>query len=296
MRRGADLSGFAGTMNTTNSQPLNGIQPQPGRAVRGSRLDLAHHWAFFGSSALLFFASAALTIYRCNSMSGGMEMPGGWSLSMAWMRMPGQSWFDAAFSFLGMWVVMMVAMMLPVLTPALLRYRLSTRGARSGHLAALTMLAGAAYVSIWAVIGAALYPIGAVVTQAIMASEPLARSMPVAAGAVLLFVGYLQFTPWKARLLCRCRAAAACEKTLSWDARSAWRFGIRLGGDCALCCSGLTAVLLVNGIMNVGTMALVTVAVAAERSGSHPQRVARTTGLILIAAAAYTIGRYWSSY
>jgi hypothetical protein len=43
-----------------------------------------------------------------------MPMPGGWTMSMAWMRMPGQTWPGAAASFLGMWVVMMVAMMLPV--------------------------------------------------------------------------------------------------------------------------------------------------------------------------------------
>ncbi len=49
--------------------------------------------AFFGVSALLFTASAALTIVWCASMSamGGMPMPGGWTMSMAWMRMPGQS-------------------------------------------------------------------------------------------------------------------------------------------------------------------------------------------------------------
>jgi len=40
-------------------------------------------------------------------------MPGGWTMAMAWTRMPGQTWPGAAASFLGMWVVMMVAMMLP---------------------------------------------------------------------------------------------------------------------------------------------------------------------------------------
>jgi hypothetical protein len=37
--------------------------------------------------------------------------------------MPGQTWPGAAASFLGMWVVMMVAMMLPSLVPMLWRYR-----------------------------------------------------------------------------------------------------------------------------------------------------------------------------
>ena len=81
--------------------------------------------AFFGVSALLFAVSATVTIVWCGSMSamGGMPMPGGWTMSMAWMRMPGQTWPGAAASFLGMWVVMMVAMMLSSLVPMLWRYR-----------------------------------------------------------------------------------------------------------------------------------------------------------------------------
>jgi predicted metal-binding membrane protein len=85
----------------------------------------------FGVSALLFAASTVLTIVWCVSMSatGGMPMPGGWTMSMAWMRMPGQSWPGAAMSFLGMWIVMMVAMMLPSLIPMLWRYREAIGGA-----------------------------------------------------------------------------------------------------------------------------------------------------------------------
>src|SRR5947208_1105966 len=63
---------------------------------------------FLAVSALLFAASAAVTIVWCGSMSAmDMAMPGGWTMSMAWMRMPGQTWPGAAAMFLGMWVVMM---------------------------------------------------------------------------------------------------------------------------------------------------------------------------------------------
>jgi len=84
---------------------------------------------FLGVSALLFAASVAVTIAWCTSMSamGGMPMPGGWTMSMTWMRMPGQTWPGAAASFLGMWIVMTVAMMLPALLPALRRYRAAVR-------------------------------------------------------------------------------------------------------------------------------------------------------------------------
>jgi predicted metal-binding membrane protein len=55
--------------------------------------------AFLGVSALLFAASAALTIAWCQSMSamGEMPMPGGWTISMTWMKMPGQTWPGAVF-------------------------------------------------------------------------------------------------------------------------------------------------------------------------------------------------------
>ena len=79
--------------------------------------------AFWGASALLFAASTAGTIAWCASMSGGMPMPGGWTMSMAWMRMSGQTWPGFAASFLGMWVLMMVAMKLPSLVPMLWQYR-----------------------------------------------------------------------------------------------------------------------------------------------------------------------------
>src|SRR5690349_14166951 len=81
--------------------------------------------AFLVTLALLFAASAALTLLWSEAMSSMSElhMPGGWTLSMTWMRMPGQTWLEAAAAFLGMWLVMMVAMMLPSLAPALHRYR-----------------------------------------------------------------------------------------------------------------------------------------------------------------------------
>src|ERR1700729_2602719 len=100
--------------------------------------------AFIGVSALLFAASAAVTIVACASMSamGEMTMPGGWTMSMAWMRMPGETWVGTAASFVGMWVAMMVAMMLPSLLPMLWRYRLSIGEAGESCLGRLTAQVG----------------------------------------------------------------------------------------------------------------------------------------------------------
>jgi predicted metal-binding membrane protein len=82
-----------------------------------------------------------------------MPMPGGWTMSMAWMRMPGQTWPGAAASFLGMWVVMMVAMLLPSLVPMLWRYRQAVGRTGETRLGRLTALVGVGYFFVWIVFG-----------------------------------------------------------------------------------------------------------------------------------------------
>ena len=66
--------------------------------------------------------------------------------------MPGQRWLDVAASFLGMWIPMMVAMMLPSLIPMLQRYRQSVVRTRETHLGALTALVGIGYFFVWTVL------------------------------------------------------------------------------------------------------------------------------------------------
>lgn len=270
----AGRSGCDGTMNTIN------------KFVNTPKRD----WAFYIACALLFIASAAATISSGRSMSGGMAMPGGWIMSMAWMSM-GQTWLSAACSFLGMWVVMMAAMMLPTLIPALLRYRVSLRGSKTVPLNAATTLACAGYFFVWALLGAVVYPAGVVVTNAEMSSPTLARSVPLITGAILLLAGGLQFTAWKARQLCRCRDEASCIHGQSPDARSAWRHGLRLGADCVSCCIGLMIALLATGVMNLGAMAIITAVITAERLAPSPTLVARIAGAVLITAGVFMIAQ-----
>ena len=194
--------------------------------------------AFFGVSALLFAASAAVTIVWCASMSamGEMPMPGGWTMSMAWMRMPGQTWPGAAASFLGMWVVMMVAMMLPSLIPMLSRYRQAVGSTGETRLGQLTALVGFGYFFVWTVFGMAVFPLGVVLAAIEMQQPALARAVPIAVGVVVLIAGALQFTAWKARHLACCREAPGRGRTLPADAGTAWRHGLRLGLHCSLLC------------------------------------------------------------
>jgi predicted metal-binding membrane protein len=242
--------------------------------------------AFFGVSALLFAASAALTIIWCASMSamGEMPMPG-----MAWMRMPGQTWPGAAASFLGMWVVMMVAMMLPSLVPMLWRYRQAVHRTGETRLGRLTALVGVGYFFVWTVVGMAALSLG-VALAAVEVRLP-AHAVPIAVGAVVLTAGALQFTTWKAHHLACCREAPGCGRPLPADAGTAWRHGLRLGLHCSYCCAGLTAILLGLGVMDLRAMAVVTAAITIERLAPAGERVARAIGVVAVGAGLFLIAR-----
>jgi predicted metal-binding membrane protein len=249
--------------------------------------------AFFGVSALLFAASAAVTMVWCASMSamGEMPMPGGWTMSMAWMRMPGQTWPGAAASFLGMWIVMMVAMMLPSFVPMLWRYRRAVGRTGETRLGGLTALVGVGYFFVWTVFGMAAFALGVALAAVEMQLPALARAVPIAVGVVVVIAGAVQLSAWKAHHLACCREPPGRGRTLPADAGTAWRHGLRLGLHCSYCCAGLTAILLVIGVMDLRAMAVVTAAITVERLAPRGERVARAIGAVVVGAGLVLIAR-----
>lgn len=248
---------------------------------------------FIATGAALFAASAALTIAWCNSMSAmhDMPMPGGWSMSMMWMRMPGQSWPGSAAEFLGMWLVMMLAMMLPSVLPVLWRHRQLAGAANASYPAWLAVQMGGGYFSVWMLFGAIAFFAGTTLAALEMQLPWLARAVPAAIGATVTLAGGLQFSAWKAHRLACCRALPTCCDALAIDARAAWRSGMRLGMHCVHCCFGMTLVLLVIGVMDLRAMAVVTAAISAERLAPAGQRVARFTGAAMLAAGVVMTAR-----
>jgi predicted metal-binding membrane protein len=256
------------------------------------RADRLSEALFVGVSALLFAGSATLTIVWCASMSAmGMQMPGGWSMSMAWMRMPGQTWPGAAATFLGVWIVMMVAMMLPSLVPMLRRYRQAVDRTGETRLGRLTALVGAAYFFVWALFGIVVFPLGAALAAVAMQQPALARAVPIAVGAVVLIAGALQFSAWKARHLVCCREAPGRGRRLLPDANTAWRHGLRLGLHCSQCCGGLMGILLVMGVMDLPAMAVVAAAITVERLAPAGERIARASGVAVVAVGVFLTAR-----
>ena len=262
-----------------------------GPVAPNSRVFAATGLKFYVAAALVFLASMSATVYLCRSMTGGMPMPGGWTMSMAWMRMPGKNWLGSGASFIAMWIVMMVAMMLPSLVPMLVDYQRSLSRLGLARCEKLTMLVTAGYFLMWTIAGLAVYPLGVVIANAAMRWQVLARLVPVTAGVVLMLAGYAQLTGWKALQLERCRSAPVCNQPVSPDAWSACRHGVCLGAQCILCCFNLTLVMFVSGVMDLGAMAAVAGAITLERIAPWPRRAAHITGVFILLLGAFKVAR-----
>jgi predicted metal-binding membrane protein len=190
-----------------------------------------------------------------------------------------------------MWVVMMMAMMLPSLVPMLWRYRQAVGSTGETRLGRLTAIVGMGYFFVWTLFGMAAFPLGVALAAVEMQQSALACAVPIAAGVVVLIAGALQLTAWKARHLAYCREAPGRAHTLPADAGTAWRHGLRLGLHCSLCCVGLMAILLVIGVVDLRAMAVVATAITVERLAPAGERVARGTGAVVVGAGLLLIAR-----
>lgn len=256
-------------------------------------VERASQQAFFGVSALLFAASATTTIVWCGSMSAlhAIPMCDGWTMAMPLMPMPGQTWPGAAASFLGMWVVMMVTMMLPSLVPTLWRYRQAVGRTGETRLSLSIALVGAGYFFVWAVSGIAAFPLGIAMAIVEMHLPAPVHAIPIAVGVVVVVAGALQFTAWKAHHLACCRQAPGHGRALPTDAGTAWRHGLHLGRHCVHCCAGPTAILLAIGLMDWRAMTVVTAAITLERLAPAGERVARAVGILVVGAGLFLIAQ-----
>jgi predicted metal-binding membrane protein len=239
------------------------------------------------SAAAIFTAGAILTLYFVRAMEGGMPMAGGWTMSMMWMRMPGQGWISTALLFAAMWLAMMVAMMLPSALPMLLVYQKTASFRGDAHVGAAVWCLGAGYFGVWLGFGLVAYALGVAIARIAMASEVVSRAIPLAGGAALIVAGAYQLTPLKTACLKHCRnPLELVAGHVGKGRRGALSLGIHHGAFCAACCWSLMLVQLVLGVMNVAAMVAVAAVIAAEKLLPAGKQVARGAGIFSIAAGA----------
>lgn len=255
----------------------------------GDPADAAPRRAFALGCVVLFVGCAAATVSAGVSMSAMAALPmrGDWSLSMHWLAMCGRNAPTQMADWLGMWSAMTVAMMLPATAPNLWRYRCAAAHAGASRPMALAACVGGGYLLVWIGLGAMISVTGTALAAGLLERPTLARATPLAMGVVLMLAGALQCTAWKARQLTRCRQWPASVDVPPPHLFRAWRAGLRLGCHCVTSCAGLTAILLVGGVMDLRVMAVVTAAIAAERLSFHGDRVARAIGVLALVAGLW---------
>ena len=192
--------------------------------------------------------------------------------------------------FLGMWAVMMVAMMLPSVMPVVLLHQrlIESRVDRGGKAAASQVLLLAGYFSIWVAFGAVAYALGMTVAAAAMRSVRVSVLVPAATGLALAGAGVYQLTQWKQACLRHCRSPleffAHHEIRQSADS---WRFGLHHGAYCAGCCWGLMVIQIALGVMSVPLMALVALVILLEKQWRHGELLARLVGATSLGAGLF---------
>lgn len=250
-------------------------------------------FVFFGTAGLLFAAATTITILSGAAMEtmGAVPMAGGWLLSGIWLPLCGQSWLETAACFLGMWLVMMAAMMLPSLAPVLWRYREASFAAGAGRPGRLAAMVGASYFAVWTGLGLLVFLTGAALAQAAILWPALGRLGPIAGGLLVLIACLSQFSRWKAQLLASCRSASP-QALLEWPRPlEALRAGALLGLRCCASCVGPMAVLIAGGVMDLPLMTGVTIAVTAERLLPAKARIAEATGMAMAATGILVLAQ-----
>jgi predicted metal-binding membrane protein len=170
--------------------------------------------------------------------------------------------------YLGIWVTMTAAMMLPSAAPA------------AGQVARLarrapTVLFVAGYLAVWTAYGLAAYGLYRLVTAFDTGWLAWDERGPYVAGAVIVAAGIYELTPLKHRSLRRCRIARHPGRALE--------SGLAHGVDCVTCSGGLMAVLFVLGVMSLFWMPLVAVAIFAEKVLPHGSRLTAPLAVLLVA-------------
>jgi predicted metal-binding membrane protein len=221
--------------------------------------------ARLGLVAALFALAALGWLWSAHAMRGMDAGP--------WSALGSLGWF------LGVWVVMMAAMMFPSVAPTIALYTRVTRA--TSPLAPWLFAAG--YLLTWAAAGLVAYLVGAV--AAAVWGDALAwdrAGQEIAATTLVVAAGY-ELTPLKDVCLGKCRSPLG-SILRSWrnGHRGALSMGARNGAWCVGCCWALMASLFALGVMSVTWMALVAGIIAVEKTLPWRRGLTYATAALLL--------------
>ncbi|MFL5968180.1 MAG: DUF2182 domain-containing protein [Gaiellaceae bacterium] len=202
-----------------------------------------------GLIALLFALAAIGWWWTVEQMRGMDNGP--------WTSLGAGGWF------LGVWVVMMAAMMFPSVSPTVALYARMT----IGQSVARPLVFALGYLLTWATAGALVFAVAFVGGQIVGDVLVWERGGRWVAAATLIVAAAYELTPLKDACLGRCRSPLGLLLG-SWrdGSAGALRMGVQNGAWCVGCCWALMASFFALGIMSAVWMALVAGLIAIEKT------------------------------
>jgi len=240
---------------TTGTDGTTGLAP----AFSAARARLGLIAALFALAAVAWWSTAD----RMRGMDAG---PGTDVGALGW--------------FLGVWLVMMAAMMLPSVSPTVALYARMAR--RSAPVAPFVFAAG--YLATWTAAGLLAYGIFELGRSLLGDTLTWDGAGRWVAGGTLLVAAAYELTSFKDVCLGKCRSPLGF-------LLSAWRpgqwgafaMGARHGAWCVGCCWALMASLFALGIMSLVWMAFVAGLIAVEKVFPWRRMATYTTAALLFA-------------
>jgi predicted metal-binding membrane protein len=199
---------------------------------------------------------------------------------------PGTDLGDVGW-YVGIWVTMMAAMMLPSAAPMVLLFDKVSAERRQRSLPAVaTWIFVASYLAVWTAYGLLAYGLYRGVRALDVGFLDWDRGGPYVAGALVALAGVYELTPLKNVCLRHCR-------TPLHFVFGRWRdgiggaigMGVEHGAYCVGCCWGLMVVLFALGVMSILWMAVVAALIFAQKVLPYGHRLAP-----LFAAAFVAVG------
>ncbi len=226
-------------------------------------------------SALLLGAALVTWILVVRRMRGMDAGPG--------TDLGGLGWY------LGVWVTMMAAMMLPSVAPMVLLFdRVSAERARRGRTAVPTWIFASSYLAVWTLYGLAAYGLYRGVSSLHLGFLDWDRGGPYVVAALLVLAGAYELTALKTVCLRHCRSPMHFVLG-GWrnGIGGALRMGAEHGAYCVGCCWGLMVVLFGLGVMSIAWMAVVAALIFAQKILPSGERLTRAYAVAFVAAGVW---------
>ena len=221
-----------------------------------------------GVTAVLLLAALAAWIVLVLRMRGMDAGPGTDLGSLGW--------------YLGVWVTMTAAMMLPSAAPMVQVYaKVASGSSRRPRASTAAFLGG--YLLAWVGYGLVAYGLFRLVRSLDPSFLAWDRRGPLVAGVAIVVAGVYQLTPLKRVCLRHCRSPFHYVLH-RWHAGGlgAVRMGVEHGAYCVGCCWALMLVLFAVGVMSLAWMAVVAAIIFAEKVLPIGERLSQVFALALI--------------